>query len=511
MGAGRAGANAPTPATCEVVDGLAATAARRSCSDAELLDGVSELLDAGTEYYTAVQTIIPLAATSEIIFTRVLRRLVRRAGRSARRDVPARLRQRADPGREIALRPRDVGPRRSRAGCGDCAPPGRGGAGRGAGRPGSTRPGTSGAPGSRPTSTASGTRSTTSTSSTRCRPTTRRRCWTRCGSTCAAAAPTRTRRQALAPPAARSRPRPCPPGSDPPAGRVRPAAAAGRRAPRRSARTPWPTSGWPGRCCGGCCSSWARGSVARRAVIDRSPTTCSGCSRDELPRADRPVRTPRSLPSRRAAQGAVAGPAPGHPAAAAARGHRWMDGVRGDDAGGSQEQTGDVITGIGASAGQVTAPARVLGGPQDFGRMRPGRRPGRPHHHPGLDVAVRDGLRGGHRRRRPAEPQLDRGPGVRHPRRARHRRGHPADHQRRARSASTATPAPSPCSTRSSAAPAAEAPARHRWPCGARRGRGRAGPRALAAPSPRLTLRRPLTTADLKTTIANGIPEGVAA
>jgi len=36
------------------------------------------------------------------------------------------------------------------------------------------------------------------------------------------------------------------------------------------------------------------------------------------------------------------------------------------------EQTGPVIRGVGASAGQVTAPARVLGGPADFGRMRSG-------------------------------------------------------------------------------------------------------------------------------------------
>ncbi|GAB3560852.1 PEP/pyruvate-binding domain-containing protein [Arthrobacter alkaliphilus] len=38
----------------------------------------------------------------------------------------------------------------------------------------------------------------------------------------------------------------------------------------------------------------------------------------------------------------------------------------------SQDQQGDVITGVGASAGRVSAPARVLGGPQDFGRMSPG-------------------------------------------------------------------------------------------------------------------------------------------
>ncbi|MGH3823620.1 MAG: PEP/pyruvate-binding domain-containing protein [Pseudonocardiaceae bacterium] len=53
-------------------------------SDQELLDGVIELLDAGTEYYTAVQAIIPIAASSEVIFTQFYERLVRRAG-----DPPA--------------------------------------------------------------------------------------------------------------------------------------------------------------------------------------------------------------------------------------------------------------------------------------------------------------------------------------------------------------------------------------------------------------------------------------
>ena len=53
-------------------------------SDTELMAGVVELLDAGTEYYTAVQTIIPLAATSEVVFTSFYDRAVRRAG-----DPPA--------------------------------------------------------------------------------------------------------------------------------------------------------------------------------------------------------------------------------------------------------------------------------------------------------------------------------------------------------------------------------------------------------------------------------------
>jgi phosphohistidine swiveling domain-containing protein len=44
---------------------------------------------------------------------------------------------------------------------------------------------------------------------------------------------------------------------------------------------------------------------------------------------------------------------------------RWMPAA-------SEEQTGNVIKGIAGSMGTVTAPARVLGGPQDFGQMQPG-------------------------------------------------------------------------------------------------------------------------------------------
>jgi pyruvate,water dikinase len=39
---------------------------------------------------------------------------------------------------------------------------------------------------------------------------------------------------------------------------------------------------------------------------------------------------------------------------------------------GPQQKPGDVIRGAGASSGRVTAPARVLRGPQDFGLMEPG-------------------------------------------------------------------------------------------------------------------------------------------
>ena len=44
---------------------------------------------------------------------------------------------------------------------------------------------------------------------------------------------------------------------------------------------------------------------------------------------------------------------------------RWMPAA-------SEDQTGDLIKGIGGSMGTVIAPARVLGGPQDFGQMEPG-------------------------------------------------------------------------------------------------------------------------------------------
>lgn len=46
-------------------------------SPTELLAGVSALLDAGTAYYTAVQTIIPIAVTSEALFTTFYERLAR--------------------------------------------------------------------------------------------------------------------------------------------------------------------------------------------------------------------------------------------------------------------------------------------------------------------------------------------------------------------------------------------------------------------------------------------------
>ncbi|MGO4191157.1 PEP/pyruvate-binding domain-containing protein [Arthrobacter sp. YAF17] len=52
----------------------------RELSGAELFEGVLTLLDAGTVYYTAVQSVIPIAATSEISFRTYYGKFVRREG-----------------------------------------------------------------------------------------------------------------------------------------------------------------------------------------------------------------------------------------------------------------------------------------------------------------------------------------------------------------------------------------------------------------------------------------------
>ena len=52
---------------------------------------------------------------------------------------------------------------------------------------------------------------------------------------------------------------------------------------------------------------------------------------------------------------------------------RWMERAFGSMMpAGPQRQPGDVIKGAGASSGRVTAPARILRGPQDFTVMQPG-------------------------------------------------------------------------------------------------------------------------------------------
>jgi hypothetical protein len=50
----------------------------------------------------------------------------------------------------------------------------------------------------------------------------------------------------------------------------------------------------------------------------------------------------------------------------------WLKAFEGFMPAPSEEQTGDTIKGVAASGGRVTATARVLSGPADFGQMQPG-------------------------------------------------------------------------------------------------------------------------------------------
>ena len=75
---------------------------------------------------------------------------------------------------------------------------------------------------------------------------------------------------------------------------------------------------------------------------------------------------------RRGAEGRLAGPAAGDTRRRCCRRARWWERFESLMPAASTEQTGSVLRGTGASAGQVTAPARVLAGPEDFGRMQPG-------------------------------------------------------------------------------------------------------------------------------------------
>ena len=59
----------------------------------------------------------------------------------------------------------------------------------------------------------------------------------------------------------------------------------------------------------------------------------------------------------------------------------------------SEEQTGDVIKGTAGSMPEsITAPARVLGGPQDFGSDAAWRRAGGEYHDTRVDLAVCHGF-----------------------------------------------------------------------------------------------------------------------
>ncbi|WP_458779358.1 PEP/pyruvate-binding domain-containing protein [Arthrobacter sp. D3-16] len=84
--------------------------------------------------------------------------------------------------------------------------------------------------------------------------------------------------------------------------------------------------------------------------------------------ADRPVRAAAVEERRMLWRGQVKAAAP-----QMLPERRWMERAFGSMMpAGSQHQRGDVIKGVGASSGRVSAPARVLAGPQDFGQMKPG-------------------------------------------------------------------------------------------------------------------------------------------
>ena len=348
--------------------------------NAELLDDAAALLDAGTTYYTAVQTIIPLAATSETTFTRFYERLVRRAGEPPAAtfllgfdSAPIRAEQslydlaawtRTHPALSRCAARRVTGrhgrgDRRRRAACrsrrADVA---------GVVRPVPAAPGPARAHRLQPRFRGSGACGRPGA-----------RCSGRCGSTWTAAARTRTQR--------RQRARAAPRGGDDagrgPAGpaapgRVPPVAALGtgdgaaarRRPRRRRARLAAAAPDAP---------------RARRAAGRRGRGGPGGRRVLAAPRGDPRGATGPARGGRGAAPGAVAGATAGRAAAGAAAGQLVGEGVRPLAARVVGRADGAVLRGIGASTGQVTATARVLGGP---GRLRPpaaGRRAGRQHHH----------------------------------------------------------------------------------------------------------------------------------
>ena len=346
-------------------------APRRRAVHVALMAGVTELLDAGTEYYTAVQTIIPLggvqrdrlhdASTGASCAARATRRpRPSCSGSTARRSGPR--------SRSTRL----AGWTRGHADLTAAllaAPPERT-AERLDGEPRTrwTRP--SGPPSpaaSGSTSQCTATPSTPWTSPRRSLPTTPPRWSARCGSTSMAgdgpgAAPGR-RGGAVA---RRRRPASAR-GSTPRGAPCSPACSGGRKRRRPCARTRSPTSGSPGRSCAGCCASsvaaWSRAASwsgpddvfwLRRAELHRvtagPPSPGLVAERRALWRGQRRATPPQVLPS---------GACGRRRSGAGCRRRR-------------REQTGDTIRGVGASAGQVTATARVLAGPADFGRLQPG-------------------------------------------------------------------------------------------------------------------------------------------
>ncbi|HEY1156550.1 MAG TPA: PEP-utilizing enzyme, partial [Arthrobacter sp.] len=110
---------------------------------------------------------------------------------------------------------------------------------------------------------------------------------------------------------------------------------------------------------------WLRFSELQGAVDFGLAETDSGVS---LSGASRPVRADAVEERRMLWRGQAKADAPQMLPQVA-----WMEKAFGSMMpAGPQHQAGDVIKGAGASAGRVTAPARVLRGPEDFGQMQPG-------------------------------------------------------------------------------------------------------------------------------------------
>lgn len=259
---------------------------------AEQLTAARELLVAACTYYSNVQMVIPVAASSELTWTGLYDRLLRRDGDPQASDfllgfdsTPLRAEKslyalagwcRTAPGSRRRSRPSH------RPGC---SPASR--------RVSVARSGRSSPGGCGRISATSATPSTTWTSPTRCPPTTRPRCWRRSSTRSRAAARTPAGGSVRRPSAGSGSPATCWIGSTRSGAGWRGQPCGTPRSGRRAARTPSPPWDSPGRRCAGYCSTWVDGWRAR--ARSRTPKTSSGSPR---PRWNRPPR--RSTPGRRA-------------------------------------------------------------------------------------------------------------------------------------------------------------------------------------------------------------------
>ena len=341
-------------------------------SAAELLAGVGELLDAGTEYYTSVQTIIPIAATSEILFTQFYDRLVRRDGDPAAAtfllgfdSLPIRS--------EKSLYDLAVGPDPSPGSPRRCWPlrPSGWSPSCGTRTPSPTnRPGRSGVLVPGPSRRASGTvynldfaNAVPADDPAPLLDTLRFYLRGEGGDPVPATA-------GFGRAARTADPGGCSAGWIR-SGRARsPGCCAGPSGSLRSARTRWATSAWPGRRCGGCCDELGR-PPGRRRGAQRARRGVLAAPRGAVGGGRVGCGGSASWASHRAAPGAVAGSAPGHPTAVLPR-LGWMkvfDGMLPAATAGPVGRRADRDRG---QRRRVTATARVLSDRRTSGRCSPG-------------------------------------------------------------------------------------------------------------------------------------------